>query len=111
MHFSAMGSTFGIFLHYKIWAIFHYCKVIFEYSFFFIWCVFEMKLNNFLVGSFLIEIALVIEFQIQRATNQILESFLNINTLWSFNLCSYMTPNFIYTIYNECINMSTRLYN
>ena len=40
-----------------------------------------MKLNNFTVGRILIEIGLVIEFQLQSATNQILESYLNINTL------------------------------
>ena len=39
-----------------------------------------MKLNNFLVGSFLIGIDLVIGFQLQSAITQILESFLNTNT-------------------------------
>ena len=40
-----------------------------------------MKLNNFLVGSYLSERSLVIEFQLQSAVTQILESFLNKNTL------------------------------
>ena len=40
-----------------------------------------MKLNNFLVESFLIGIGLVIGFQLQNAITQILESFLNTNTL------------------------------
>ena len=42
---------------------------------------FKMKLNNFLVVSFLIGIGLVIEFQLQSAITQILESFFNTNTL------------------------------
>ena len=40
-----------------------------------------MKLNKFLVESFLIGIGLVIGFQFQSAITQILESFLNTNTL------------------------------
>ena len=42
---------------------------------------FKMKLDNFLVGSFLIGIGLIIGFQLQNAITQILESFLNTNTL------------------------------
>ena len=70
-------------------------------------CVFKMKLNNFLVGSFLIGIGLVIGFQLQSAIIQILESLLNTNTLW-INLCGLMTLNLMHTIYNESI---TRLYD
>ena len=44
-------------------------------------CVFKMKLNNYQVESFLIGIDLVIELQLQSAITQILESFLNSNTL------------------------------
>ena len=69
---------------------------------------FKMKLNNFLVGSFLSGIGLLIEFCLQSAFIEILESFLNTNTLWSFNLCGLITPNLIHIIYNESI---TRLYN
>ena len=42
---------------------------------------FNLKFKNFLVGSFLIGIDLVIGFQLQSAITQILESFLNTNTL------------------------------
>ena len=42
---------------------------------------FKMKVNNILAGSFLIGIDLVIGFQLQNAITQILESFLNTNTL------------------------------
>ena len=41
----------------------------------------KMKLNNFLVGSFLIGIDLVLGFQFQSIITQILESFLNTSTL------------------------------
>ena len=67
-----------------------------------------MKLNNFLIEKYLIGKGLVIEFQLQSAIIQILESFLNTNILWSFNLCGLMTPNLIHTIYNEFI---IRLYD
>ena len=67
-----------------------------------------MKLNNFLVKFFLIEIGLIIEFQLQSKINQILEAYFNINILQSFNLCGFMTPNLILTIYNES---TIRLYN
>ena len=40
-----------------------------------------MKLNNFLVGIVLIGIGLVIRFQLQSAITQVLETFLNTNTL------------------------------
>ena len=42
---------------------------------------FKMKLNNFLVGRFLSEIGLVIEFHLQSAFTKILESFLSTSTL------------------------------
>ena len=67
-----------------------------------------MKLNNFLVGSFLSGIGLVKKFLLQSAFIKILESFLNTNKLQSFNLYGLMTPNLIHTIYNESI---TRLYD
>ena len=41
---------------------------------------FKIKLNSFLIGSFLIGIGLVIGFQLQSAITQILESFLNTDT-------------------------------
>ena len=44
-------------------------------NFFMNFWVFKMKLNNFLVGSFLIGIGLVMGFQHQSAITQILESF------------------------------------
>ena len=69
--------------------------------------VFLMKLNNFLVGSFLNQIDLEIEFQLQSAFIEILESFLNTNTLRSFNLYGIIIPNLIHTIYNE---LATRFY-
>ena len=77
-------------------------------DFFLYYCVSKMKLNTFSVESFLIGIGLEIGFQLQSAITQILELFLNTNTFWSFNLCGFMTPNLIHTIYNESI---TRLYN
>ena len=103
MYFSARESIFGLYLQCKIWGIFHYCKAIFGYKKFFsrfFWykCVFKMKLNNFLVGSFLIAIGLVIGYQLQSAITQILESFLNTNTLRSFNLCGHIPSNLIHTI-------------
>ena len=54
---------------------------IFFNDLFWYYCVFKMKLNNFLVGTFLSGTGLVIEFQLQSAITQILESFLNTNTL------------------------------
>ena len=66
-----------------------------------------MKLNNFLVGSSLSEIGLVIEFHLQSAFTEILESFWKTNILQSLNLCGLMTPSLIHTIYNESV---TRLY-
>ena len=48
------------------------------HDFFWYLCVFKMKLNNFLVGSFLIGIGLVIEFQLQ---SEITKSFSSTNTL------------------------------
>ena len=62
-----------------------------------------MKLNNFIVESFLNGIDLVIEFHVQSAITLILEPFLNMNALQSFNLSGFMTPNLIHTIYNESI--------
>ena len=53
----------------------------FFHDFFCYKCVFEMKLKNFLIGSFLIGIGLMIGFQLQSAIIQILESFFNTNTL------------------------------
>ena len=67
-----------------------------------------MKLNNFLVGSFLIGVGLAIGFQLQSEIIQILESFSSTNTLRSLNLCGLMTPDLIHIIYNESI---TRLYS
>ena len=66
MHFSARRFSFRLYLQCKIWSIFHYCKAIFGYNFFFM-IIFDtsmflkMKMfNNFLVGIFLIGIGLVI---------------------------------------------------
>ena len=47
----------------------------FFFIFFLYKCFFKMKLNNFLVGSFLSGIVLVIEFHLQSAIIEILESF------------------------------------
>ena len=66
-----------------------------------------MKLNNFLARSLLIEVDLVIGFQLQSVTYQIFESFLSTNILQFFNLRGLMTPNLIHTICTESI---TRLY-
>ena len=54
---------------------------IFIHDFFWYLCVFKIKLNNFLIGSFLIELVLVKRCQLQNAITQIFESFFNINTL------------------------------
>ena len=86
MHFSAKRSSFGLYLQCKVWGIFYSCKAIFGYkkkihNFFWCKCVFKMKFNNFLVRSFLIGIGLVIGFQLLNVITQILESFLNTNTL------------------------------
>ena len=45
-----------------------------------------MKLNNFLVASFLSEIELVIEFHLQSAFIEFLESFLKTNTLYDLTI-------------------------
>ena len=62
-----------------------------------------MKLNNFQVETCSRGIGLVIEFHLQSVVIEILESLLNTNTLKIFNLCGLMTPNLIYTTYNESI--------
>ena len=68
---------------------FHYCKATFRHKkkkfiFFLYFCIFvffKMKLKNFLVGSFLSGIGLVIDFHLQRAFTKILESFEKTNRL------------------------------
>ena len=52
----------------------------FFHDFFWYFCFFKMKLNNFLVGSFSRGIGLIIEFHLQSAFTEILESFLKTNT-------------------------------
>ena len=86
MHFSARGPSLDCFCRVKYGAFFtvegHFWvqeKTIHE--FFVTNVFFKTKLNNFLVGSFLIGIGLVIGFRLQSAITQILESFLNTNTL------------------------------
>ena len=69
---------YGVF--FTIARLVFYTRIIFSDSFG-NKCVFRMKLKSFLVGIFKIGIGLVKEFQLQSATNQILKSFLNTNTL------------------------------
>ena len=61
-HFSLLQGYFWI---EEIFFMIFFCS-----SFFF-----KMKLNNFLVGSFLSGIGLEIEFHLQSAFTEILESF------------------------------------
>lgn len=39
-----------------------------------------------------------LEFQVQSASNQILEAFNNMIILWSFNLCDFMIPKFTHIV-------------
>ena len=87
MHFCAIrGFNFGLICRVKYGTFFTIARPFLDTNFFFmIFLVlvsfFIMKLNNFLVGSFLIKTGLVIGFQLQSAIIQNLESFLNTNTL------------------------------
>ena len=70
----------------KFEAVFTIAGPLFElrnffHDFFWYKGVFEMKVNNFLVGGFLIAIGLLIAFQLQSKNDEILESFLSTNTL------------------------------
>ena len=62
MHFSALDSSF-FFVKYGARPFFarpFFKSQIFFHDFFLHWCVFKMKSNNFLIGSFLIGIGLAI---------------------------------------------------
>ena len=76
MHFSAWDSSF-FFIKYGARPFF--ARPILGHKFFhyyfLYYCVFKMKLNNFIVGSFLIGIGLVIGLAMM---------FLNRKNLWSF---------------------------
>ena len=85
---------------------FYYCKVNFWYKNFFPWIFlvlvcFKDEVIQLSSWKCLIGIGLVIGFQLQSTTNQNLESFLDTNTLWSFNQRRFVTPNLILIIYNE----------
>ena len=86
MHFSARGLVLDYICSEKYEAFFTIARPFLDtrkkiHEFFWYYCVFKMKLNNFLVGSFLIGIGLVIGFQLQSEITQILESFSSTNTL------------------------------
>ena len=86
MHFSARDLVLDCICNAKYGAFFTLARpfldtIKFFHDFFWYWCVFMMKLNNFLVGSFLSGIGLVIGFHLQSAITQILETLLDTNTL------------------------------
>ena len=112
MHFSDSSLVLDIFSFVKFRAVFTiagplFAQRNFSHGFFLFKDATEMKVNNILIGDFFIAISLMVAFSLQSENDEIMWSFLSINTLWSRNLWSLMTQNLTHMMFNMS---TTRLY-